>query len=134
MRDVAARDGAQTRAFLTGWEAGGHTVWALLLRHPERFAGVVPVSTNFRSRWLPEGSISTAAARKTLPVQVLFCGRDPEIPEVAREGWLAQTREAMALAAAHGFPAIPLVVKDDQRHGPLAADVLAFFTSLLPRP
>ena len=30
----------QQGAFLTGWEAGGHTVWALALRHPDRWRGV----------------------------------------------------------------------------------------------
>src|SRR5262249_54218445 len=40
----------ESTAFLTGWEAGGHTVWALTFRHPERWRGVAPVSTNYQRR------------------------------------------------------------------------------------
>src|SRR2546423_6241623 len=40
LADVHARWGGDTRAYLTGWEAGGHTVWAQALRRPERWLGV----------------------------------------------------------------------------------------------
>ena len=33
--DVRKLYHGESRYFLTGWEAGGHTVWALLLGHPE---------------------------------------------------------------------------------------------------
>src|SRR5437763_1956588 len=44
--DVQKRFGGEDRYFLTGWEAGGHTVWAMTLQHPERMAAVAPAVTN----------------------------------------------------------------------------------------
>jgi dienelactone hydrolase len=32
----------EDRYFLTGWEAGGHTVWAMLFQYPEQWRAVAP--------------------------------------------------------------------------------------------
>jgi poly(3-hydroxybutyrate) depolymerase len=122
--DVHARFGGDDRVYLTGWEAGGHTVWALLLRHPERYRAVAPVSTNYLGRWLDTQPVTRATA--TPPVKILFCGKGC-VPENARQGWLTQTQAAISAAHARGFGEIPIEARDGKPHGPLAADVLAWF-------
>ena len=136
--DVRARFHGDERVYLTGWEAGGHTVWALLLRHPERYRAVAPVTPNYLGRWLdatqPAPSPSPSPSPTTPPpVKVLFCGADG-VPGNARQALLAQTQEAIAAARARGFGDIPIEVQDGTRHGPLAAAVVAWFSSLQGGP
>ena len=52
LADVRRQCHGEATAFLSGWEAGGHTVWALTFRHPERWRGVAPVTTNYQRRAL----------------------------------------------------------------------------------
>jgi dienelactone hydrolase len=119
--DVRARDGGQPGgAFLTGWEAGGHTVWALLFRHPEWFRAVVPVSTNYQGRWLESEKV--AALPKPQPVvKVLFCDTLTGNDEKGRQFWLAQTKNAQNEAVRRGFAPIPLEVLPRHAHAPQAA-------------
>lgn len=127
LADVRRDRGGEERVFLTGWEAGGHTVWALLFRHPERFRAVAPVSTNYQGRWLDDAAFSTSDARGTVPVKVLFCERS------SAPGWsflMAQSRNAIAAGAAHGFTNLSLASVPGRAHGPLADEVLAFFESV----
>ncbi|MBL8114548.1 MAG: hypothetical protein JNK60_16830 [Acidobacteria bacterium] len=132
LADVAERFGGDRRPFLTGWEAGGHTVWALLLQRPEAFRGVVPVSTNWRGRWVTPETFGKDPSRAKLPVRVLFCGKLAGAGEAGRQAWFEQTREVMDLAKSHGFGNITLQVLDGRPHGPLAADVLAVLSTLHP--
>lgn len=127
--DVHARFGGEERVFLTGWEAGGHTVWALLLRHPERYRAVAPVSANYLGRWL-DATEPVPRAASPPPVKVLFCGVGCA-PREALEIWLARTRTAIEAARARGFGEIPIEAREGTPHGPMAADVLAWFTAQL---
>jgi pimeloyl-ACP methyl ester carboxylesterase len=130
--DVHARFNGDEQVYLTGWEAGGHTVWALLLRHPERYRAVAPVSTNYLGRWL-DATQPVPSATATPPVKVFFCGTGC-VPEDARQGWLTQIRAAISAARARGFGEIPIEVREGTHHGPLAVDVVAWFTSQSGRP
>jgi poly(3-hydroxybutyrate) depolymerase len=130
--DVHARFNGDEQVYLTGWEAGGHTVWGLLLRHPERYRAVAPVSTNYLGRWLG-ATQPVPSATATPPVKVFFCGTGCA-PEDARQGLLTQTRAAISAARARGFGEIPIEVREGTHHGPLAVDVLAWFTSQPGRP
>lgn len=127
--DVHTRFHADERVYLTGWEAGGHTVWALVLRHPERYRAVAPVSTNYLGRWLDAADLGPSEAVKP-QVRVFFCGIECG-EHSALQGLLTQTRAAIAAARARGFDDIPIDVRDGSPHGPLAADVVAWFTSQL---
>lgn len=129
--DVRRRDAGRERFVLTGWEAGGHTVWAYLFRHPERLLGAVPVSTNYLGRWLTDADFSKNPARATLPVRILFCGAQPPDMEPARQHLTRQSHDAIAAAEAHGFMKPSLEVLEGRPHGPLAADVLARASSFL---
>src|SRR6185503_19151562 len=74
LADVHRELRGDSRAFLTGWEAGGHTVWAQTFRHPERWRGVAPVTTNYQHRGMMASSFSFAPERTTLPIQPFRCG------------------------------------------------------------
>src|SRR5262249_51239559 len=66
LADVRRRWHGESKAFLTGWEAGGHTVWALTFRRPELWRGVAPVTTNYQRRGLGPNSFSAAVERTQL--------------------------------------------------------------------
>lgn len=144
LADVRRRYGGEARAFLTGWESGGHTVWGMALRHPEWWRGVAAVTTNYQGRYLDEANsenrcdeparVSRHPDRSTLPVKAFFCDVLPP-PEEAPQGpheraRQAQTRAAMAQAARHGFATIPLEVEAGRSHGPMPDVVLAWFDAL----
>lgn len=126
--DVRERDHGESRVFLTGWEAGGHTVWALTFNHPEWLRASAPVSPNWLGRWVKD---ETAAADRP-PVRVLFCGRPPSGD--LRAGWdhlREQTQAAVAEARARGFADVTLADRPGRPHGPLAADVIETFAAML---
>lgn len=128
LADVRKLYNGEGRCYLTGWEAGGHTVWALTFRHPEWFHAVAPVSTNYQGRWLDARAFSTAQARHSLPVRVLSCEES-----AAPQGWkffMAQTKDAIKVAADHGFRTPELKSVPGKPHGPLAEEVLEFFDAI----
>lgn len=142
LADVRTRYGGEGKPFLTGWESAGHTVWAMALRHPECWRAVAPVSTNYLGRYLDAASsddrcddpvqASKDPARATLPVKVFFCDTLPSARnEAGRQGWLAQTRKAMALAEGRGFRPIAIEVVKGSPHSNQAAAVLAWFQECL---
>jgi poly(3-hydroxybutyrate) depolymerase len=121
--DVHRLYGGDERYFLTGWEAGGHTVWAMLLQHPEHLRAVAPVSTNYQGRWMTPESFSTSPARMQLPVQVIQTSQSPQ-------PFLGQQATAAEAAKAHGFANVS-VTKVDKPHGPMPEEVFHFFGQLL---
>lgn len=128
LADVRREFSGEEKTFLTGWEAGGHTVWAYTFRHPDRLRAVSPVSTNYLGRWLDEAAFSRSDARRTLPVRVIFCER-----AAAPSGWdffMAQSKNAVAAAEAHGFGHVSLATAPGRPHGPLADAVIAFFEAV----
>lgn len=128
LADVRRLYRGQDKACLTGWEAGGHTVWALLFRHPEWFRAIVPVSTNYQGRWVDDTAFSKDPSRGALPIRVLFCDK-----EAAGRGWeffLRQTHEAIKTATEHGFRVPEPRVVPGKPHGPLAEAVLEFFDTV----
>jgi dienelactone hydrolase len=130
LADVRKLFGGEEKIFLTGWEAGGHTVWALTFRHPEWFRASAPVSPNWRGRWVAEADFSSAPARADLPVKVLFCDREKVDAHVGWDAWLGQSKDAMKLAEAHGFRNVSVANLPGRPHGPLADDVIAFFEAV----
>ncbi len=107
-------------------------MWAYTFRHPDRLRASAPVSPNYQARWLDEDAFSRSDARRALPVRVLFCERS-SVPR----GWdflVAQTKNAIAAAEAHGFRGVSLVNVPGKPHGPLAEDVIAFFEAVRGAP
>src|SRR5579871_3155651 len=50
LKDLRARFGAEDKAFITGFEAGGHIVFAFTFRHPDLIRAAAPVSPNYAGR------------------------------------------------------------------------------------
>lgn len=130
LADVHKTWGGEATAFLTGWEAGGHTVWAQAFRAPQRWRGVAPVTTNYQRRGLEPAAFSTAAARSTLPIQVLRCGSPTGEAATAMPLWEQQIDLALKDARAHGYSPRPVRVVTGAEHGPLPEAVLAWCDSL----
>ena len=126
-RDLAG----DSRAFLTGWEAGGHTVWAQTFRHPERWRGVAPVTTNYQQRGVTTSSFSRASERRTLPIQPFRCGAPSADAMQAILHCDQQTAQALHEAREHGFAPRPVRMVPGADHGPLPEAVLAWCDSLL---
>ncbi len=131
--EVHSRWGGEPRAFLTGWEAGGHTVWAQALRRPERWRAVAPVTPNYQGRGLSHETFSTDTSRTTLPIQVFWCGSPTGEFAQAMHFLRDQTDRAVADARAHGFLPRPVRTVTGADHGPLAEPVIAWFDSLARR-
>jgi poly(3-hydroxybutyrate) depolymerase len=125
--DVQEHFSGEERYFLTGWEAGGHTVWAMILQHPERMAGAAPAVTNYAGRCLDAGA-SSSAGRIDLPVTVfqLEAGRHL----VPGKFVYQQSQQAMQVATAQGFRNVTERLVANRPHGPLADEVVAYFWSL----
>jgi len=122
--------GGAPKAVLTGWEAGGHLVWAEALRAPQRWRAVAPVTTNYQARYLDPSAFSTAPERSTLPIQVFRCGAASADVAAAMPILEAQIDRAISDACSHGFAPRPVRVVAGADHGPLPEAVLAWCDSL----
>src|SRR5215475_8326807 len=78
MQDVVKQFGGEDKYFITGFEAGGHTVWGILFNHPESVRAAALVCPNYAGRWVDEKQISTAAERTGLPIRD-FVGTKDEL-------------------------------------------------------
>jgi poly(3-hydroxybutyrate) depolymerase len=125
--DVRKLFGGEDRYFLTGWEAGGHTVWLMILTHPDALRAAAPAVANYAGRRLESG-FSAEASRADLPVTVfqVQSGRD-----VAPGMFVyRQYQQARETAAEHGFQNVSERIIADKPHSPLAEEVLAYFASV----
>lgn len=127
LADVRSKYRGEPRFFITGWEAGGHTLWAYVFQHPERLRAAAPACTNYQGRHLIPDSFSTSPARRNLPI-VEFNGTDDEFCAPGKAGDL-QWRRALADAKAHGFGNVKLRRVPGGTHGPLADQVMEFFAN-----
>ena len=129
MQDVVKQYGGEDKYFVTGFEAGGHTVWGILFNHPEVVRAAALVCPNYLGRWVDEGHISSAAERTALPIRNLVGTKDtlcsPGNPIYT------QMQRAMNLADAHGYKNVSLTHVEGKGHERLADEVLAYFSSLI---
>lgn len=112
------------RAWLSGFEAGTHVLWAYTFRHPEKLAGVVPVAGNYRGRCVDETAFSADPAREQLPIHALTGSLDTAFGPGSRVH--GQYLEAKALARQHGFQNLTEEIVPGKDHVPLPAEVLAW--------
>jgi GNAT superfamily N-acetyltransferase len=131
LADVHGKWGGDAKAYLTGWEAGGHTVWAQAFRRPERWHAVAPVTPNYQRRGLTDATFSTASERAKLPIHEFDCGAPTGDGALALKSVQQQSRQAFADARAHGFAPPERVVVPKVDHGPLPEPVLAWFSTLM---
>lgn len=131
MADVHKLYGGEDRYFLTGFEAGGHTLFAILFQHPERLRAAAPVCPNYAGRWVEESRISTAPERASLPIRCFYGAKDEMFSK--SHPIFAQWARAKSIAREHGFKNISQEIAPGKGHEPLAGEVLAYFNSLLRR-
>jgi poly(3-hydroxybutyrate) depolymerase len=125
MTDLRQEYGADEKYFITGHSAGAHLTWAMVLMHPEKLVAAATSCGNFSGRCITK--VSSATERVKLPVRA-FQG---EVDE-HRQGLEGQFAKAREVAAAHGYTNISFEVIKGAGHIPLADQVLAYFSSLLP--
>ena len=129
MQDVVKQYGGEGKYFVTGFEAGGHTVWGILFNQPEVVRGAALVCPNDLGRWVDEEHISPAAERIALPVRN-FVGNKDDLCAPSQPIY-AQMQKAMSLAEAHGYKNVSLTGVEGKGHERLADEVLSYFSSLL---
>jgi dienelactone hydrolase len=120
--DVHRMYGGVRQISITGWEAGCHTVWALLFNRPDLISQAALVCPNYAGRWVKPFNHQT---HLPVPVEVFAGGKDP--------GWAPgkplydQTQRAIKEGASRGFRNIPTRIVPGAGHGPLADAVMRFF-------
>jgi len=129
VKDVVKQYGGEDKYFITGFEAGGHTVWAILFNHPEQVRGAALVCPNYLGRWVDEGHVSSAPERTRLPIRNIVGTKD-ELCSTGRPIY-TQMQRAMRLASAHDYENVSLVRVEGKGHERLANEVLAYFSSLM---
>ena len=128
IQDVVKQYGGEDKYFITGLEAGGHTVWGLLFNHPEAVRGAAIVCPNYLGRWVDEAHISSDASRASLPIRNFVGTKD----ELCAEGQpiYTQMQKAISVAQAHGYKNVSLTHVEGKGHERLADEVLAYFSAL----
>ncbi|MBV9867076.1 MAG: dienelactone hydrolase family protein [Abitibacteriaceae bacterium] len=124
-REVQQDEHGQPKFFVTGFSAGGHLAWQLILMHPELLAGAVPAAANFLGRGVT--TFSTAPERAQLPIHALQGDKDPYLTALNR-----QWDNAEQTARAHGYQNISRTIIAGAGHSPFASEGIAFFATLLP--
>ncbi|HWA82848.1 MAG TPA: hypothetical protein VG820_05425 [Fimbriimonadaceae bacterium] len=121
LADVRRLYGGESKAFLTGWEAGGHTVFALAFTHPSWFAAAAPVCPNYAARWIAPAGERAAG----MPLRC-FIGAKDDLWQRFSSQWDRARNEARS----RGFGDLSIRQVDGKGHEPLADAVLAWFLSL----
>ena len=129
VKDVVKQYGGADTYFVTGFEAGGHTVWGILFNHPEMTRGAALVCPNYLGRWVDEGHISSVAERTALPIRNFVGTKDDGC--VPGSPIYTQMQKAMSLADAHGYKNVSLTRVEGKGHERLADEVLGYFSSLM---
>lgn len=128
MQDVVKQYGGEGKFFITGLEAAGHTIWAILFNHPELLRGAAIVCPNYLGRWIDETRISTAPERASLPVRNFVGTKDTLC--IPGSPIYTQMEKAISVAEAHGFKNVSVARVEGKGHERMAGEVLAYFSSL----
>lgn len=129
VKEVSKQYGGEEQYFVTGFEAGGHTVWGILFNHPEAVRGAALVCPNYLGRWVDEQHISSSTGNAQLPIKNFIGTKD----DLCMEGHpiYTQMQRAVSIAEQHGYKNISLTRIEGKGHERLADEVLAYFASLL---
>ena len=123
--DIHSRFGGEQKYFLASWEAGGHTAWAFVFRHPESLNAAAFSGPNYQGRCV---QFSSDPARVGLPVKVFLSGI--AVTSAPNSYVHQQSLRAKAEGELHGFRSIAIQEIPDKPHGPLPDEILAWFQSL----
>jgi predicted peptidase len=123
--DLRKQYRAEDRYYLTGWEAGGHTVWSTVFQHPEALRAAALAGPNYAARC---AEFSSHPARASLPVKVFLSGIAADAaPNLYVH---QQSSRAKNEGEQHGFRAITVEEISGKPHGPMPEEILAWFQSL----
>ena len=126
--DVKRLDSPAGRFYLTGWEAGGHVIWAQYFRHPQTWAAIAAISPNYVGRCMEDRKFAAPPADSGPPVRLFYGAQDSGgVPGgILYAQWITVKRIADRQGLAHlsekSVPARP--------RGPMPLEVLAWFDSL----
>ena len=125
--DVRRLDSPSGKFYLTGWEAGGHVVWAQYFRHPATWTAVATISPNYISRCMEDRKFATPADSGP-PVRLFYRAKDTAGAPggVLYTQWLAVKR----IAVRQGFAHLSERSVAARPRGPMPQEVLAWFDSL----
>ena len=126
IKDVQIAYGAEDKYFVTGFEAGNHLLWTLVLQQPEQLYAAAPVAGNFIGRCMDASLFSIHPAREFLPV----CSFYGEMDEYWTKGFHTQDLNARKLAKDHGYKNITEKEIKNKGHVPLPEEVTTYFASL----
>jgi poly(3-hydroxybutyrate) depolymerase len=131
VKDVQAKYNGEEKYYLTGFEAGTHTVWQMVFQHPERLKAAVAVAGNYnRNSCMSDPAFfSNDLSRVVLPVAGFSAAHDsfygPRAPNYAQ--WLAAQKTAID----HGYRKLIEFVIPGKSHVPLPDEVMNYFYALL---
>jgi poly(3-hydroxybutyrate) depolymerase len=130
VKDVQAQYSGEQKYFITGFEAGAHTVWQFLFQHPEILRAAAPVAGNYnQNSCMADPSLfSKDSALVTLPVRGFWGSEDT----LSGPGgvFYSQWKNAVQAASAHGYKNISEAVIPGKGHVPLPAAVLGWFLAI----
>lgn len=110
----------EPRVFMTGFSAGGHTVWQFIFRKPEMLAAAAPACSNFGYRLL-EG-LEKPKTPPTVRVHAVQGEKDS-----ARKFLDPQFEQAAALGKEHGYPEFTRELVPGMEHNPCPKQAVEFF-------
>jgi len=129
VRDVQQRFNGEEKYFITGFEAGAHTVWQFLFQHPERLKAGAPVAGNYnQNSCMTESLFSRDTSLIKLPIRG-FSGSVDSL--YGQEGMVYfQWKNAIQAAAQHGYKNISEAITPGKGNVPLPAEVLNWFLTI----
>lgn len=128
VKDVQTTFSGESRLYLTGFEAGCHTLFAVTFRHPEWLNAAVANSPNFQGRGLEENLYSQSPDRVSLPIHELHGDKDPfSAPD---KPFFEQWVTAESAAHQHGFKNTSSQVVPNKGHVWLAEEILKYCSEL----
>ena len=127
--DVQKQYNGEQKYFITGFEAGAHTVWQFVFQHPGRLKAAAPVAGNYnQNSCMTESLFSKDSSLIKLPVR----GFSGSIDSSYGPNGIVyfQWKNAVQTAAAHGFKNISETIIPGKGHVPFPAEVLNWFLEI----
>lgn len=129
VNDVKRKYNGEQRFFMTGFEAGCHTVWQFLFQHPEWLRAAAPVAGNYNQNSCMKDSVfSKNKALINLPIRGFSGSLDTTY---GPNGFVYfQWKNAIQAATQHGYKNISETIIPDKGHVPLPTEVLSWFLEI----
>ncbi|OCX54150.1 hypothetical protein BEL04_07740 [Mucilaginibacter sp. PPCGB 2223] len=128
IKDVQKEYNAESKYFITGFEAGAHLVWAMTFLHPEQLKAAAPIAGNYRGRCMETDQFSVHPSRVNLPVMGFTGQNDGNFGPggMIHDQW----NTAKKLAIDHGYKNISETIVPGKGHVPMPDEVLKYFASI----